>query len=95
MDPSARRALERIADRLTIHFYGTFSADIVHRYVTETYELMAATSRVQRHLVALTERFATQRLTALAQADGKLAKPVTEALFVCDGNAGRSQMAAA
>ncbi|WP_395108325.1 three-helix bundle dimerization domain-containing protein [Actinomadura sp. SCN-SB] len=95
MNASARRMLERVADRLTIHFFGTFSADIVYRYVVESYELLAATARVQRHLVVLTERFAAQRLTALAQADGNLAKPVVEVLFVCDGNAGRSQMAAA
>jgi protein-tyrosine-phosphatase len=89
------RVLERVADRLTLHFYGTFSSGTVRRYVNESYELLAATSKVHHHLMVLTERFAGQRLAALAQAEGRLAKPVTEALFVCDGNAGRSQMAAA
>ncbi|HKS47959.1 MAG TPA: arsenate reductase ArsC [Amycolatopsis sp.] len=36
-----------------------------------------------------------QRLDALAQAEGKTVKRVPEVLFVCVGNAGRSQMAAA
>lgn len=40
-------------------------------------------------------RFAKDRLTALAQSKGAIAKPVPEVLFVCLQNAGRSQMAAA
>jgi arsenate reductase (thioredoxin) len=43
----------------------------------------------------LTERFATERLTALAQAKGAIENDVCEVLFVCVQNAGRSQMAAA
>jgi arsenate reductase len=43
----------------------------------------------------LTERFATDRLTALAQAKGAVDAGVCEVLFVCVHNAGRSQMAAA
>ncbi len=38
---------------------------------------------------------ARERLRALAQAEGRIAKPVPEVLFVCAENAGRSQMAAA
>lgn len=45
--------------------------------------------------MTLTQRFATERLTALAQAEGALPKEVGEVLFVCVQNAGRSQMAAA
>ena len=41
------------------------------------------------------QTFARQRLRALAQADGLVAKDVPEVLFVCVHNAGRSQMAAA
>ena len=43
----------------------------------------------------LVHRFARERLRALAQAEGALAKDVPEVLFVCVHNAGRSQMAAA
>jgi protein-tyrosine-phosphatase len=43
----------------------------------------------------MTETFATDRLTALAQSEGAVDKPVPEVLFVCVHNAGRSQMAAA
>jgi ArsR family transcriptional regulator len=43
----------------------------------------------------LVRRHATERLRAIAQADGHEPKPVPEVLFVCVHNAGRSQMAAA
>ena len=42
----------------------------------------------------LVNRFARERLRALAQAEGMLTKEVPEVLFVCVHNAGRSQMAA-
>jgi arsenate reductase len=43
----------------------------------------------------LAERFARERLRAVAQVEGKLVKEVPEVLFICVQNAGRSQMAAA
>jgi arsenate reductase (thioredoxin) len=42
----------------------------------------------------LAHRFARERLKALAQAEGIVAKEQPEVLFVCVHNAGRSQMAA-
>lgn len=48
-----------------------------------------------REFVALFAwRFARERLTALAQAEGRVVKAQPEVLFVCVHNAGRSQMAA-
>ena len=49
---------------------------------------------MKAHLASQTTRFATDRLTALAQAKGAIESPVPEMLFVCEQNAGRSQMAA-
>ena len=43
----------------------------------------------------MAERFARERLSALAQLEGKLTKTVPEVVFVCVHNAGRSQLAAA
>jgi arsenate reductase (thioredoxin) len=43
----------------------------------------------------LVERFARERLEAVAQAEGLVAKALPEVLFVCVHNSGRSQMAAA
>ena len=45
-------------------------------------------------LPVIIERFAREQLWAIAQADGMIEKPLPEVLFVCEHNAGRSQMAA-
>lgn len=87
--------LERLADELTSRYIGVFSAVTVHRYVFESYTALRRTAKVRAHLVSLTGRFAADRLTALAQAQGVIMKTVPEVLFVCVHNAGRSQMAAA
>jgi protein-tyrosine-phosphatase len=50
---------------------------------------------VQTHLASLAEKFAQDRLTALAQSKGLIVKQMPEVLFVCVQNSGRSQMAAA
>ncbi len=39
--------------------------------------------------------FARERLEAVAQAEGLVARALPELLFVCEHNSGRSQMAAA
>jgi len=53
------------------------------------------TAKFPDYLPALVARFARERLSAAAQAVGKVAQPVPELLFICVQNAGRSQMAAA
>ena len=87
--------LERLAGELTSRSIGVFSAETIHRYVFESYTALRRTAKVRTHLVSLTGRFAADRLTALAQAQGAIVKTVPEVLFVCVHNAGRSQMAAA
>lgn len=87
--------LRRLAGDLSERFAGVFSAETVERYVLESYTGLLRTSTVKAHLANNTVRFATDRLTALAQAKGAIASPVPEVLFVCEQNAGRSQMAAA
>ena len=87
-------ALHRLADDLATRFAGIFARETVDRYVFESYTALARTARVTAHLPILTGRFATERLTALAQSKGALAHDVPEVLFVCVQNAGRSQMAA-
>ncbi|GAA1571087.1 arsenate reductase ArsC [Kribbella sancticallisti] len=87
--------LTRAADRLSDRFAGVFSPETVDRYVHESYVALFRTAKVQRHLPALAEHFATDRLTALAHAKGAVTSPVPQVLFLCVANAGRSQMAAA
>jgi arsenate reductase len=87
--------LSRVSDRLDDKFQGIFSKETVERYVKESYALLAKDAKITVHLPSLTERFAKDRLTALAQVEQQLPKEKPEILFVCVHNAGRSQMAAA
>jgi len=87
--------LRRTAEDLAGTFAGVFSRETVERYVFESYTALRRTARITTHLPALARAFATERLTALAQAKGAIAKDVPEVLFLCVHNAGRSQMAAA
>lgn len=87
--------LKRLAHELSQEFRGSFAEETIQRYVLESYAALLRTSSVKAHLAQATRRFATDRLTALAQAKGDIARPTPEVLFVCEQNAGRSQMAAA
>jgi arsenate reductase (thioredoxin) len=87
--------LSRVADRLDDNFTGIFSKETIERYVKESYDLLAVNATVTVHLPSLTERFAKDRLRALAQYETKIEKDKPSILFVCVHNAGRSQMAAA
>lgn len=105
MDISERRGLpgltypeeylKRLAAELSAEFAGTFGQETVERYVLESYTALLRTATVKAHLATRVTRFASDRLTALAQAKGALPRAVPEVLFVCEQNAGRSQMAAA
>ncbi|MCT6781989.1 arsenate reductase ArsC [Streptomyces sp. CS7] len=85
----------RITRRLATRHRLSFSAQTVAGYVEECARTLAVGARVETHLPVLVERFADQRLGALARARGLSPKPVPEVLFVCTENAGRSQLASA
>ena len=87
--------LARLAERLEDKFVGIYSKETIKRCVKESYALLAESATVTTYLPLLTERFARDRLNALAQSEFKIAKDKLELLFVCVHNAGRSQMAAA
>ncbi|MEV8312147.1 arsenate reductase ArsC [Streptomyces flavidovirens] len=91
----SRAVLERITIRLSARHSRAFSRETVARYVEECADLLSIRARVGQHLPVLVERFADQRLGALARGMGLSSKPVPEVLFVCTENAGRSQLAAA
>jgi arsenate reductase (thioredoxin) len=89
-DPRFQGAIRRLGER----FRGVFSPETVERYFDDSLDRWAD-ARIVSHIPVLAERFVRERLQALAQAEGSLAKEVPEILFVCVHNAGRSQMAAA
>lgn len=87
--------VHHITEELSYRFSAYFSFETVARYVAESYRLLAERARITRFLPSLTSHFATDRLTALAAANGLVLRGTPEVLFVCVQNAGRSQMAAA
>ncbi len=94
VDLVTRGHLERGLDDLAAEFGGTFSTETVERYMAESLQALGG-ARVKTFVPLFCHRFARERLRALGQIEGTIAKDVPEVLFVCVQNAGRSQMAAA
>ena len=86
--------LRREVARLSDEFQGVFGQETIDRYVRESLGALEG-ARVKSFIPVFVQRFSRERLKALAQAQGKIAKDRPEILFVCTHNAGRSQMAAA
>src|ERR671911_2820668 len=94
LDPITQGHLDRGIEGLMDEFRGVFSRETIERYVNESlHDLPAA--RFSDFIPVLVHRFARERLRALGQSEGTIAKDVPEVLFVCVQNSGRSQMAAA
>ena len=94
VDLITRGHLERGCESLCTEFAGTFSSETVERYMAESLEALGG-ARLKDFVPLFCSRFARERLRALGQVEGTIAKDVPEVLFVCVQNAGRSQMAAA
>jgi len=86
---------DRLIDELSYSFEGVFPRTLLAQAVADAHAALEPTATVTAYLPVLVDRFACTRLTAAAQADGRMAKTVPEVLFVCVHNAGRSQVAAA
>ena len=93
LDPITRQRVERAADALQEEFAGTFGRETIARYIADSADLLG-NSAISAFVPLLAHRFARERLKALGQAEGLIAKEQPEVLFVCVHNAGRSQMAA-
>ena len=86
-------ALRTAAARLADEFAGTFGAETIERFLHSSYDQFSDRSTVARFLPLMAERFARQRLTALAKVEGLSKDGRPTVLFLCVHNAGRSQMA--
>jgi len=86
--------VRRSAARLEDEFAGTFGRETVERFIADSLQQLVPTATVTSFLPLLTERFARDRLHALAKADGLTVGGAPGVLFLCVHNAGRSQMAA-
>jgi len=88
-----RLALKTAATRLQTEFGDMFGVETIERFLHSSYEQFANHATIANFLPLLAERFAQQRLRALAKVEGTSndGKPIV--LFLCTHNAGRSQMA--
>jgi arsenate reductase (thioredoxin) len=86
-------ALNTAATRLVRDFDGTFNAETIERFLHSSYDQFAGRATVANFLPLLAERFARQRLHALAKVEGLSRDGKPTVLFLCTHNAGRSQMA--
>lgn len=74
-------------------FDGMFNAETIERFLLTSYEQFAPRLANQTYLALFAERFARERLRALARVEGKSDDSRPTVLFLCTHNAGRSQMA--
>ncbi len=63
-------ALRSSAERLAREFDGTFGRETIDRFLHSSHEALAVRATVANYLPVLTEKFARQRLRALAKVDG-------------------------
>ncbi len=89
---TATDQLERAADRLADEFAGTFNRETIRRVLDDSVDTLRQHT-VAMYIPLLAERFARERLGALARAE-RSASTMPSVLFLCTHNAGRSQMAA-
>jgi protein-tyrosine-phosphatase len=86
-------ALRTAAKTLQGEFDGTFSAETIELFLKTSWDQFASQARIQAFVPLMAERFARQRLRALAKVEGRHDDGVPVVLFLCVHNAGRSQMA--
>lgn len=75
------------------NFEGIFGQETIERFLYSSYDEFAARVTVTKYLPTFAERFARERLNALARIEGKSDDHRPTVLFLCTHNAGRSQMA--
>lgn len=93
LDLEQQTVLRNAASRLQDQFDGTFNQETIERFLYSSYNEFATRATVIKWLPLLAEKFARQRLTALARVEGKSDDTRPTVLFLCVHNAGRSQMA--
>jgi arsenate reductase len=88
-----QHALKTSATRLHVGFGEHFGDETIERFLHSSYDQFAGRAAVPNFLPLLAERWARQRLLALARVEGKITDSKPTVLFLCTHNAGRSQMA--
>ena len=93
MSTEQQHLLRTAAAHLVREFEGTFGKPTIEEFLASSYDQFAGRATVSNFLPLLAERFARQRLRALAKVEGRAGDGVPVVLFLCVHNAGRSQIA--
>jgi arsenate reductase len=70
-----------------------YGQETIERFLYSSYDQFSGSASIPNYLPLFAERFARQRLRALARVEGKRNDGKPTVLFLCVHNAGRSQMA--
>jgi protein-tyrosine-phosphatase len=87
------KVLAPAIERLGAEFAGTFDATTIERFLTSSYDQLSERATTLTFVPLMAERFARQRLHALARIEARGHDGTPIVLFLCTHNAGRSQMA--
>jgi protein-tyrosine-phosphatase len=93
LSPDQQLSLRTAAARLGHEYEGVLGTETIELFLHSSYDQFAERATLPNFLPLLAERFARQRLKALARVEGKADDGVPIVLFLCVHNAGRSQMA--
>jgi arsenate reductase len=88
-----RSVVRHAAGQLQKEFRGVFGVETIELYLASSLLALQA-ARIKNYVPLFSERFARQRLRALARMEGKTSSGLPSIVFLCVQNAGRSQMAA-
>ncbi|MGB9112397.1 MAG: arsenate reductase ArsC [Acidimicrobiales bacterium] len=93
LDADSRIAMRQAAGYLESQFKGTFNQETIQLFLESSFDEFATRNSARWIQVAFAERFAKQRLNALARVEAPATDQPPAVLFLCIHNAGRSQMA--
>jgi arsenate reductase (thioredoxin) len=89
-----RHVLLTVRAQLEREFAGVFGPETIARFLTDSLDKLLPHARITTYTPVFAERFARDRLHALAKFEGLMTTVTPSVLFLCVHNAGRSQMAA-
>ena len=93
LDTEQARLVRDSAVRLQREFAGTFNTETIEQYIHSSQQQLTSLATISMWLPVLIERVTRERLTALERL-GSPGDVRPAVLFLCDHNAGRSQIAA-
>ena len=73
LDPVTQHHVRQAAEALTDEFAGVYSQETIERFIAESLDLLGD-ARINVFVPVIAHRFARERLKALGQAEGRMAK---------------------